>query len=163
MQCYECKVELSRYRTTEFFTYDKDVGCISFADMPVAVCHKCGMEWLTEDGTRMLAMEKARRIELQKKGQNNVTHKLRLDACRGMTTHCTELAEATSIANDFLVDKLRLCRAKPIDLTRRSLEGNDGCVGFLMSGGEMIATVSVFQYESRGYCISGVVYANTGG
>lgn len=72
--------------------------------------------------------------------------------------HFIDQLEADWEAGQFLNQGLKHCHKRPIELRWWNLEGDDGRMGAVTSGGEIIATVTVIRDQSNESMMSGTLF-----
>lgn len=70
----------------------------------------------------------------------------------------TDPDEARCAAREFLAQGLKRCHKKPIDLKWLDIEGGNGQIGFIIAGGEIIATCSVIHGRDNECLMSGTIF-----
>lgn len=77
---------------------------------------------------------------------------------RVIRKHFVDQLEADYEAEQFLLQGLKLCNEKPIELKWWNLEGDDGRMGAVMSGGQVMATVTVIRDAMNESLMSGTIF-----
>lgn len=72
--------------------------------------------------------------------------------------HFQDQLEADYEAGEFLNQGLKFCTARPIELKWWNLENDDGRMGAVTSGGQVIATVTVIRDEMNWSLMSGTIF-----
>jgi len=72
--------------------------------------------------------------------------------------HFVDQLEADYEAGEFLNQGLKRCTERPIELKWWNLEGDDGRMGAVISGGQIIATVTVIRDQMNESLMSGTIF-----
>jgi hypothetical protein len=72
--------------------------------------------------------------------------------------HFVDQLEADHLADKFLSLAVKRCKQFPIEIRWWNLEGDDGRMGAVMSGGQIIATVTVIRDQLNESLMSGTIF-----
>lgn len=72
--------------------------------------------------------------------------------------HFIDQIEADIAADEFLNQVLSGCEEKPTELKWWNLESDDGRMGAVISGGQIIATVTVIRDQGNESMMSGTIF-----
>ncbi len=66
--------------------------------------------------------------------------------------------EADYEAGDFLTKGLKQCTERPIELKWWNLEGDDGRMGVVTSGGKIVANVTIIRDQMNESIVAGTIF-----
>lgn len=72
--------------------------------------------------------------------------------------HFVDQLEADCEAGEFLTKGLKHCTDRPIELKWWNLEGDDGRMGVVTSGGRIVANVTIIRDQMNESLVAGTIY-----